>query len=422
MNSSDYLDSWSSYTSSPPATLEDVLYQHLQYWRYQEQPRQLIERFSNLFLGAGQYSDPAVANALFKLADRPGAEREFKFVLNRCCYTLINFWYMQPRYHWAIPELVKQLENFKPVPVADTQIRRLQTLVKNFTTTEQFAALKRLHKIFEFRSERKIQALTGTAEEQPLISRISHYPFLYNSSLLTKDSGPEQRQNINDMRQTAENKLAIQLARYHTYLRQISDTSKLENPTLLGVVDLNHALEYYTGKIDGLRSHKDQARWFLTYSKTARSFGDFKDDFVDYLIHPIVREEPRYKNNHFTRNLRHYVRETLSEFDSQQLNSFILVESCRRLFNFLVVNSPQKPVFRNFRHLIGDLGYPLTVGLLLRIVLFCSAAKPWLERCFSVLFSLHENRFCKDVPWLVDSLEHTNVALVTNFNGLGYQF
>ena len=69
-----------------------------------------------------------------------------------------------------------------------------------------------------------------------------------DSSLLTKDSGPEQKQNVNDLRQTAERKLGIQLARYQTYQKQALDSSILENPTLLKPQDLNLAIEYYTGK------------------------------------------------------------------------------------------------------------------------------------------------------------------------------
>ena len=420
MNPPDILDSWSHYSSSPPATLEDVLYQHLQYWRYQESPHQLIERFCSLCLRVEQYPDAAVASALIQLSERPSAEREFKYVLNRCCYTIINFWYTQPRYHWAIPELVKQIGNSVGVPSANPQARRVQNLVKSFVSTEQFAALERLRQIFEDKTGRKPLSL-ATPEEKPLIYRISHYPFLYNSSLLTKDSGTEQKQNIKELRLRAEKKLGVQLARYQAYQTRTSVRSKPNNPTMLEAQDLEQAINYYTGKIDGYRSHKDQAQWFLTYSKTARSYEEFKDDFVDYLIYPLVREEPKYKSNHFTRNLRQYLRETLAEFNSQKLNSFILVETCRRLFNFLVVNGPKRPVFRNFRYLVNDVGYALTVGLLLRIVLFCSAAKPWLERCFSVLFNLHEHRSCKEVLWLITSLEHTNIALVTNFNGLGYQ-
>jgi hypothetical protein len=422
MISSDYLDSWSNYSNRPPATLEDVIYQHLQYWRKQEPPHKLIERFRRLFLEVKDYPDAAVTHALIELAKRPSADRELKYVLNRCCYTLINLWYTQPRDHWAIPALVDLLDDQLPMSDQLPEVRKIQTLMREFTASEQYAALNRLRQIFTApKSSGSVEPSVAVAE-QPLAYRIRYYPFLYDSSLLTKDSGQEQKQNITHMRRRTETDLGIKLARFHNAQRESSRSGDSKNPTLLDAASLNQAITYYTGKIDGFRSHKDQAMWFSKYSKTARSFRDFKDEFVDYLINPISVVEPKYNNNHFTRNLRQYLRETLSEFDAQQLNSFILVETCRRVLNFLVVDSPQRPVFRNFRHLLNDIGYTLTMGLLLRVILFCSAAKPWLERCLSVLFNLHERRYCKEVPWLVDSLEHANIALITNFSSVGYQF
>lgn len=415
----DSLDSWSNYSSRPPASLEDLLYQHWQYWRKQEAPHELIDRFRRLFLDVTSYPDSSVASALLSLSEQDTADREFKYVLNRCCYTLINLWYTQPRDHWAIPELVRLFEELPPTNGANPRAQKVYNLVKEFPKTEQYASLVRLQQIMV--SDREADAPLATViEEQPLAYRIRHYPFLYDNSLLTKDSGQEQKQNINDLRRRAETDLGIRLARYHA--QQISGRAgQVVNPTLLDAAGLEQALSFYTGKIDG-RTHRDQARWFATYSKTVRSFRDFKDEFVDYLISPIAAAEPKYSGNHFTRNLRQYLRETLAEFDAQPLNSFILVETCRRLLNFLVVDSPHRPVFRNFRHLVNDVGHTLTMGLLLRLVLFCSAAKPWLERCFSVLFNLHERRACKEVPWLVTSLEHANVALITNFGDVGYQF
>lgn len=421
----DSLDSWSNYSSRPPATLEDILYEHLQYWRKQEPPHKMIERFRSLFLDAANYPDSSVTNALLGLAEQSTADREFKYVLNRCCYTLINLWYTQPRDHWAIPELVRLLENAADVTSLDPRSRKIQGLVREFVTSDQYAALERLQRIFSAPKDLKAP-LTGLIDDQPLAYRIRYYPFLYDNSLLTKDSDQEQKQNISDLRRRAETDLGIRLARYHTHQNGLetglSKGGLLINPTLLETSGLTEALGYYTGKFDGSRTHRDLARWFATYSKTARSFRDFKDEFVDYLVNPIAAVEPKYNGNHFTRNLRQYVRETLAEFDSQQLNSFLLVETCRRVLNFLVVDSPQRPVFRNFRHLVNDIGHTLTMGLLLRVVLFCSAAKPWLERCFSILFNLHERRYCKDVPWLITSLEHANVALITNFSDVGYQF
>lgn len=416
----DSLDSWSNYSSRPPASLEDLLYQHFQYWRKQEAPHELIERFRTLFFDLTNYPDSSVVSALLSLSEQETADREFKYVLNRCCYTLINLWYTQPRDHWAIPELVQLFDKLPSAPSTNPRAKRVYSLVQDFAKTEQYASLVRFQQIMTPQREPEVSAAIAF-DEQPLAYRIRHYPFIYDSSLLTKDSGQEQKQNINDLRRRAETDLGIRLARYHAQYQMPAKAEQVVNPTLLDGAGLNEALSFYTGKTHG-RTHRDQARWFATYSKTVRSFRDFKDEFVDYLIHPIAAVEPKYSGNHFTRNLRQYLRETLAEFDNQPLNSFILVETCRRLLNFLVVDSPQKPVFRNFRHLVSDVGHTLTMGLLLRLVLFCSAAKPWLERCFSVLFNVHERRTCKEVPWLVTSLEHANVALITNFGDVGYQF
>lgn len=414
----DSLDSWSDYSNRPPASLEERIYQHFQQWRKQESPQQLIERFRHLLLDGATYPDALVTQAWFSLAQDPNAEREFKYVLNRCCYTLINLWYTQPRDHWAIPELVGLFDHLAAAPTTP-ELERVKLLAKEFVASDQYAALARLRQIFS--APKESTTAIATVDEQPLGYRIRHYPFLYDNSLLTKDSGQEQKQNIGDLRRKAELDLGIRLARYHGNL-VLDKPLSTGNPTLLAPADLKVAMNYYTGKIDGQRTQKDLASWFATYSKTARSFRDFKDEFVDYLIGPIAAAEPKYNGNHFTRNLRQYLRETLSEFDDQRLNSFILVETCRRVLNFLVVDSPKRPVFRRYCHLIEDVGHTLTIGLLLRVVLFCSAAKPWLERCFSILFNLHERRFCKEVPWLVTSLEHANVALITNFNDVGYQF
>lgn len=415
----DSLDSWSDYSNRPPASLEESIYQYLQHWRQQEPPEALLERFRYLIVDGGSYPDNTAARALSTLAKEPTAEREFKYVLNRCCYTLINLWYGQPREHWAISELIGLFDQDFP-PANTLEVQRLRGLVKTFVASDQYAALGRLRQIFS--EPRRGMAARGAVEEQPLGNRISQYPFLYDGSLLTKDSDQEQAKNVGDLRRKAELDLALRLARYHGSFGNGGQDTKITNPTLLSTAEFQQAMGYYTGKVDGHRTQKDLARWFATYSKTARSFGSFKDEFVDYLMGPIAASEPKYSGNHFTRTLRQHLYDTLPQFDNQPINDFILVETCRQVLNFLVVDAPQKPVFRRYCHLIEDIGHTLTMGLLLRIVLFCSKAKPWLERRFSILFNLHERRLCKEVPWLVTSLEHANLALITNFTDIGYQF
>lgn len=415
----DSLDSWSDYSNRPPASLEELIYQYFQHWRQYESPEALLARLRRLLVDGVSDPDDTVARALFALAKEPTAEREFKYVLNRCCYTLINPWYSQPREHWAIPELVGLFDQDLP-PASTPELQRVRTLIKAFVASDQYAALGRLRQIFS--EPRRGTTARVAVEEQPLGDRISSYPFLYDGSLLTKDSDQEQAKNVGDLRRKAEVDLALRLARYHGSLGHGVSETKAINPTLLPATDVRQAMGYYTGKVDGHRTQKDLARWFATYSKTARSFGSFKDEFVDYLMGPIAASDPKYSGNHFTRTLRQHLYDTLPQFDDQPINDFILVETCRQVLSFLVVDNPQKPVFRRYCHLIEDVGYTLTMGLLLRIVLFCSKARPWLERCFSILFNLHERRLCKEVPWLVNSLEHANLALITNFTDIGYQF
>ncbi|MBU6230117.1 MAG: hypothetical protein KGQ93_10535 [Cyanobacteria bacterium REEB459] len=421
MVSEDSLDGGSSYSVYSPNTAEEeVLYQYFQHWRRQESAHQLLERFRSLFLEGNVDTDHQVGAALFGLSTSQDAEHKFKYVLNRCCYILINYWYGQSRDHWAIPELIALFDDRTTVSSV-AQVQRVRALLRQFLASEQYVALDRLRRIFL--APKESPANLAIAGEQPLASRIRYYPFLYDTSLLTQDSGQEQAKNIGDLRLKAEANLGICLARYHNYgLQTRPSAGAASNPTLLEASELTAALNYYTGKVDQGRTQKDSASWFQTYSKTARCFRDFKDEFVDYLIAPIAAVDPRYSNNTFTRNLRQHLRDTMANFDDQQLSRYIHTRFCQQVLNFLVVDNPQRPVFRRFCHLLEDIGYTLTIGLLLRVVLFCSEAKPWLERRFSVLFNLHEQRLCKDVPWLVQSLEHLNIALVTNFNQIGYQF
>jgi len=415
----DSWDSFSHYSNSSSNGLEERLYQHLQHCRQQHPPHQVLERFHQLFIEAEGYRDAAIWATLGEIVRRPQAPREFKYTLNRCCYTLINPWYTQPREHWAIPELISQFQTLPQAPGSTAMARRIRQLVQDFTGSEQYASLYRLQQMF---TETGTTADTDPDDKKPLSCFIRNYPYLYDHSLLTKDSDEAQKQNIQDMRRRPETQLGVKLARYHTQSRQHSPQESRQNPTLLSDEHLSQALTYYTGKVDGCRSHRDLASWFTAFSRSVRSFGDFKEEFCDYLMGPVVAVEPKYSGNHFTRRLRQCLRETLSEFDDQRLTPFLVVELCRRLLNFLVVDNPRRPVFRNFTHLINDIGYALTMGLLLRLVLFCKSAKPWLERCFAVLFNYHERLPRQQVSWLVQGLEHVNVALLTNFGEFGYQF
>ncbi|MEO1094881.1 MAG: hypothetical protein AAFX01_08275 [Cyanobacteria bacterium J06638_28] len=411
----DSYESWSSHPASA-ADLENRVYKHLQECRQQESASDVLTRFQKLFIQAESYNDPLVWDSLVGLAHHPQSAREFKYTLNRCSYTLINPWYTQPKDHWAIPALVQLFEEIPSAPTDDCHTHRIRHLSQAFTETEQYAALRRLSNLFGTGHDEGL----GIAD-QPVARQLKRYPFLYDSSLLTKDSDQHQKQHVGELRQAAEAKLGIQLARYCNQQGR-KNGSSVGNPTRLPDTELQEALRYYTGKVEGNRSHRDLAQMFQTYSKTVRSFQDFKEEFLEFLLAPLADVDPRYTHNNFGKALRQYLRDTLKDFDGQRLTDFIVITTCQKLLNFLVVQGRQQPIFRRFWQLLNEAGQTLTVGLLLRVVLFCSAVKPWLENRLAVLFNHHEQHTCKEVPWLMDTLEHMNIALLTNFGKFGYSF
>jgi hypothetical protein len=417
MSPMDSYESWSSHQNASTAELENRLYRFLQQCRQQQDADEVLQQFHQLFIQADYCPDDTVWDIVVELAHRPYAEREFKYTLNRCSYTLANPWSTDPRNHWAVPALVQMFEQVPTTPAAMAETQTIRKLSRLFTQTEQYDALRRFANLIDDPAAGAPIAI----DEQPVGKQLKRYPFLYDSSLLTKDSDQQQKNQVGKLRQEAEAKLGVQLARYCDQ-QKYGASKTVQNPTQLPSDEFAQALSYYTGKVEGNRSHRDLAQMFRTYSKTVRSFRDFKEEFLEYLLSPLADADPRYVNNHFRRSLRQYLRETLSDFDDQRLTDFIVITTCQKLLNFLVVQGRQQPVFRRFWQLLHDAGHTLTVGLLLRIVLFCSAVKPWLENRLTVLFNHHEKCVCKEVPWLVNTLEHTNIALLTNFGKFGYSF
>ena len=340
------MDSYESWSSASVAELQRQLYEHLQHCRQQESTDAVLSRFQQLFIQGEGYPDAEPWDALTELVHLSQAEREFKYTLNRCSYTLVNPWYTQPRDHWAIPALVALFDNIPQAPTDCFITHRVRTLSQSFTETEQFAALRRLAALFE---------PENTAEEiaaQPIAKQLRHYPFLYDSSLLTKDSDQHQKEHVGELRHQAETAFGVKWARYWAQQQTGKGRSPLDNPTRLPQVELEAALQHYTGKVEGNRSHRDVAQMFQTYSRTVRSFREFKEELLEYLLAPLTDVEPRYRNNVFSRSLRQYLREALQDFDSQIPTEFMIITVCQKLLNFLVVQGRQQPVFRRFWQLI----------------------------------------------------------------------
>lgn len=409
----------------PISSAEQKLYDHLLYWIETESPPALIERFRTLFIEGVGYPDPEISQALRSVVSSELACEDFRYVLNRCCHILINRWQSRPSSQLAIPALVHLFAELPPASAVAAQlrtVRRQRQLIKEFTTTEQYLTLCRLSQVLA-------ETELANAGSRPLGTLIRHYPYLYEHCLLSQDSAQEQQSTVRQIQATRQRQFEIHLSHYVTYqvrrshltpvavaaTQPQSPIRPVSNPTLLSDRDLGHALRHYTGKIDGTRTCKDLAHYFLAQAGEAPCFAAFKDDLYEYVTGAI---DPAYGKRKFNNQLHSQLKNTLADNNLQPLNDFLMVRTCSQLLNFLVVATPQQPSHFVFIDLITNLGPIVTTGLLLRIVLFCRRVKPYLERRFSILFNHYESHDREVVHWLVQALENMNLALTTNFGAV----
>jgi len=270
---------------------------------------------------------------------------------------------------------------------------------------------------------------TGT---EPLGSLIRRFPYLYEHCLVSEGSSYEHQQTIRQLQAKIQRQYEIDLSQYVTYQVRRSQIARsaspqmasrilqpIKNPTLLSDQELCVALKQFAGKSQGSETYRDLAQRFLTHSNQTHSFADFKDDLYHYLTASV---DPEYGRRQFNNQLYTQLKNTLPDSNSQKVNDFLLVRTCSHLLNFLVIESSQRPNHFVLIDLISNIGPTVTTGLLLKIVLLCRKAKPYLEKRFSILFNHYESSTRDTVQWLIKAMENLNVALSTNFSTIDLSF
>ncbi len=398
-----------------PSDDEQILFAHFQ-WCVDtlESPQELITDFRNLFLGERDHSQNSVWQALGRIVDADKSDQTFPFILNRCCYILINRWRTRSRLYWAIPALIELFEIIPQGLPSSWTAKRLRSLIQIFRETEQYRALRRIAQIYS-----ETPLIISQPQTQTLERLMVRYPFLYEQCLLTDDSTDDQRQQIRNMRWEAQQKFNQDLSQYLAYHRTHPDEKihlpPVANPTLLSERKFRTAWKHFTGRVDGGYTYQESAKLFLKQSVQSCPYRVFKEDLFDYLNSTV---EAKYGEKRFSQRLNQVLQETLPHNHSQTVNQSLLASTCRKLFNFIVVESSQNPSHFVFLDLMSNLGGSRVIGMLLKMILICRKVKADLEKRFSVLFN-HYATFPQDqVTWLVESLETLNIAFSANFTAL----
>ena len=411
---------------------EQQIYDHLLERVELETPSELIERIRLLFVEGSGYPERQIAHALEKILNTQQVDEDFHFIINRCCYILINRWHTLPNRKAAIYELLQLLDKLTGKTLSNyshsRRLRRLHELMQKFAQSEEYSALKRFAEVLCQSSGSNSRRL----DRQPLRTLIPRYPYLYSHCLLSDYSSDEHKQMIRHIQAQKQRKFELDLSRYSAHqLRRLEVArvsleaakkikSPIDNPTLLNNRELFTALKQFVGKVEGSDTYRDQAQRFLTYSSSTQTFRAFKQDFYEYLNPNSFGSS--YSKRQFSNKLYKQLKMTIPHSDDEPFNEFLLLRTCSQMLNFLVVESPQKPNHFVFIDLIANVGPTFTVGLLLKIVLICRQVKPYLEKRFSILFNHYESSPQDGVQWLVKVLENLNIALTTNFGRVDLSF
>ena len=412
---------------------EQILYNHLLEKVEIEEPPQMIERLNLLFIQGSGYPDLEVSKALNKLVISKLETQDFNYILNRCCYILINRWHTSPERKTAINKLIQLFDEsilkVRKVYSYSRNVRELGDLVCEFTKSEQYLALKRFAEVINQPAELDYK----TQSSEPLRILIPRYPYLYKHCLLSEDSSYEHQQMIQLIQVQKQRKYELDLSQYVAHQMRLANiarrtsieearkiVSPVPNPTFLNNRELFAALKQFVGKIEGTQTYKDLAQSFLSQTKTNQSFREFKNSLYEYISPTSI--DSSYIRNQFNDKLYKQLQNTIPHSDEENFSEFLLLRTCNQILNFLVVESPQKPNHFVFIDLIANVGPTMTVGLLLKIVLICRKVKPYLEKRFAILFNHYESCSQDGVLWLVKVLENLNIALSTNFGGVDLSF
>ena len=414
----------------------NLLYDHFLYLRREEPCQVLVERFYRLFIEGVEYPDRAIAAARDRIitADSRWAVHEFLNILNRCCYILVNHWWLQSDFKsdlkQATIDLIDLFTSPAVKPSTTLATRQLRDLVKQFANSPQYEALQRRAKVAGGTGGIALKESQRDDQEEPIGNLIHRYPFLYGHYLQTDEDSSEVAQHaVKRLQAQRESKFEHDLLWYATNsnLQKTHHAYRsVENPTLLNFDQLEVAIRQFSGKAEGSHSYRDLAFSFLREAGQVKSYQALKWELQDYLTASIKHSaNPKYGNHRFNDWLHEQLGNTFPQSDHLKPNGVLLVKTCGQLLDSFV-NPSHAGNHGMFVDLIGNLGATFTVGFLLKLVLLCrrvranlEAIKSHVNKRFAMMFQHYETRSRSEIAWLIECLDNVMIAFTIHFGQAG---
>ncbi|MEN9227366.1 MAG: hypothetical protein Q6L54_01755 [Gloeomargarita sp. HHBFW_bins_205] len=398
---------------------EEVIYAGVYRWVRQETPEQVLARFWELFTELR--GEASVVRALERVVSHGDAPKRFRYILNRCCYILVNYWRNQPQYREAMDRLVELLRRPTPVRGLDRgrPVGTLRRLFAGFAQTDLYLRL--------YQTVALLEASDEPADDRPLADLLRRYPYLYAAQLAGGEDRQllrEQQEVVQQLQTETQRQFEYQLARYVTYeyrraLGADKNCQPVKNPTLLSNQELYWALKCFGGRGENGLTYQERAEKFLQENPQGQNYRLFKQNLAHYVLSTLP---PGINRDTFARQLYKFMEGLFPQFDDQGVDDFLLTRTCSRLLNCLVTDGAQPGNHQTFIDLLCQLGPTRLVGLLLKIVLICRKVKGYLERLLGHLFDYYAEKLQGEVRWLIKVLENFKVAFSLHFGVVDLRF
>lgn len=400
--------------------LEQLIYQYLRDYVDNNSPQEVIAEFRRIFFEFSIQNSSLrsnIENLIFSKED----QGRFFYVLNYCYHIVINHWAKQSEFHQFIIELVNIIDsiNFK-ARCYDRRRKKILELSYGFRQTDYYLKLKRIANVIS------CNPLLDFDPEKSIANYLAHYPYLYQPLLLGKEHIPEAKNLIINLQNLRQKSFEFQLAQHIIYrsrlvqiarARQISHGAgkflrRVKNPSLLSEQDLKYSIKKYLEKPNGKETIYQISREFIAKNKLGISYKQFKKRLHSYLILGVKSRSKEYQ---FDKIISKILDKAYYQSDSQPLNDSLILQTCRRLLRFLVVDKTQQNSHRQLIDLVMNLGTSTTVSLMIRMILICPKIKPELEERLAILFVNYESYSAEDVTWLIKFLENFLIACSLHF-------
>lgn len=402
----------------------ESLYSHLEGLRETVPANELLYRFNALLIKGEDYPEPEILQALHRMLGSLWIEQEFDNVFNRCCYILINYWWLKRSWELT-PRLIQLINTASEQPASASENTGLRNRLKQFTQSAKYKLLRDCEQVVSFIPH-------GSTDGVEVIGGlISQYPYLYPYYLREwNNSSDSGQQALDALKYTREQEFEQSLYTYakgvhreHSAARQ-SIILPNQKPTSLSDESLRSAIRTFSGKAEGHYTYQDTARQTLVKLDKVADHRAAKHCIKDYLARSIqYTPKPSYGDRKFNHWLGKQLDNSSPDRDHSKMNPRLLMSTCRELIDALIV--PPSRSFENhlmFTDLIANLEATFAMGFVLKIVLLCQkfgenlkAIRNHVAARLAELFKYYESYSQEDLKWLVECLDNWLVASTVQF-------